>query len=131
MTQDEHAARPAAFEGLLDVCKAQVTYIVTSTLSARPSQLNECYDACDPPAPLYSCAACGVRPIANPLSPRRRIALGDLVRVFEYEYVLAACSAKAAAERRKSRRHCDRAKRPLFPYHFYLRLGLALTIIIA
>ena len=102
MTQDEHAARPAAFEGLLDVCKAQVTYIVTSTLSARPSQLNECYDARDPPAPHYSCAACGVQPIAKPLSPRRRIAVGDLVRVFEYESVLAASesSAKASAERR-------------------------------
>ena len=37
MTQDERAASPAAFEGLLDVYKAQVTEFVTSTLSARPS----------------------------------------------------------------------------------------------
>jgi hypothetical protein len=39
--------------------------------------------------------------IATPLSPHRRIALDDLVRIFqvEYESVLAACgvSTKAAA----------------------------------
>ena len=64
MTQDERAACPAAFEGLLDVCKAQVTAIVTSLLSARPSQLSECYDARDLRASLYSCAAsvCGPLP---------------------------------------------------------------------
>ena len=66
----------------------------------RGRQFNSfcCYSR-DPRAPLYSCAACGVRPIATPLSPHRRIALDDLVRVFEFESVLAASavSTKAAA----------------------------------
>ena len=109
--------RPSASDDArLAYGKAQVTEIVASILSARPSQLSECYDARDPRAPLYSCAACGGRPIARPLSPYRRIALGDLVRVFEYEFVLAASesSAKASAERR------NRAKRAAISLSFLL-----------
>ena len=99
MMQEEGLACPAAFESVLAACKEQVCEVVHSILSARPSQLRDCYDSRDPRATLYSCAACGVRPIATPLSPHRRIALDDLVRVFEYESVLAACavSTKAAA----------------------------------
>ena len=99
MTQEERVACPAAFESVLAACKEQVCEVVNSILSARPSQLRDCYDSRDPRATLYSCAACGVRPIATPLSPHRRLALDDLVRVFEYESVLAASavSTKAAA----------------------------------
>ena len=99
MTQDERVACPAAFERVLAALKEQVCEVVSSILTARPSHLRDCYDSRDPRATLYSCAACGVRLIATPLSPHRRIALDDLVRVFEYESVLAtsAVSTKAAA----------------------------------
>ena len=111
MTQDERAACPAAFEGLLDVCKAQVTAIVTSLLSARPSQLSECYDARDLRAPLYSCATCGVRPIARPLSPHRRIALGDLVPVFEYVRVGCLSCSLVYEETNEAHRLGEAARR--------------------
>jgi hypothetical protein len=75
----------------------QTAEVVTSILNARPSQLREWYDARDPRAPLYSYAACGVRPIAKPPIPRRRIALHELVRVFEYESVLASKAASTKA----------------------------------
>ena len=95
---------------VLAACKEQVCEVVNSILSARPSQLRDCYDSRDPRATLYSCAACGVRPIATPLSPHRRIALDDLVRVFEYESVLAACavSTKAAAAALFTKRQMER-----------------------
>jgi hypothetical protein len=110
MTQEERLACPAAFESVLAACKEQVCEVVNSILSARPSQLRDCYDSRDPRATLYSCAACGVRPIATPLSPHRRIALDDLVRVFEYESVLAACavSTKAAAAALFTKRQMER-----------------------
>ena len=52
-----------------------------------------------PACKSHSYAACGVRPIATPHSPHRRIAFDDLVGVFEYESGLAASavSTKAAA----------------------------------
>ena len=78
--------------------REQVCEVVNSILTARPSLQAVRRERCAIPA-IHSCAACGVRPIATPLSPHRRIALDDLVRVFEYESVLAASavSTKAAA----------------------------------
>ena len=112
MTQDERAANPAAFERVLDACKAQVCDVVSSILNAqaRTTQLSNCYDARDPRAALYSCAACGRRPVAKPSSPFRRIALIDLVQVFEYESVLAASenSTKAAAAALFTRKQIER-----------------------
>ena len=98
MTEADRADDPAGLACVLRDCEAEVAAIVHSIRAARPAQLSGYYSTRDPLAPLHSCASCGRREIAEQ-PPHVRVPLADLVRVFEYESVMAADAFSAAAQK--------------------------------